>query len=795
MTASPAAATAPASHTPSQPYTGLLVPAEVGRRNRRTADGVVLAVAAVVLGLAAAIASAAHAEDGSVAKGLVALLGWADPLFRVAWVAMLALALLVVLDILARRRWLLLRDEIVALVVVTALGVVLGGLVISDWLPIKPHLLSGWGFPELRIAWATAIFVVAGPELVRPVRLVATCLVPLAAVGATVIGAAEPSAALAGIAFGFCGAVFVRLLFGTAAGFPPTARVAGELAGLGVTATDLRPSERQIVGSAQYVGHDGDGPLSVRVLGRDAQDTQRWARRWRQLAYRDPPRSVAVGRLEQVEHEALATLMAAQSGVGAPAVVTAALGDGGDAIFVTREPDVEPLETAGEVSDDVLEALWREVAKLHAAGMSHGRLNASNVVLVDGDPVIVDFAAATLGAPKSAIDIDVAELLVACTVLVGPERALAAASAGVGNDAVAGSLPYLQRGALTPHVRDLARHHDVALEQLRKSAAAATGEQLPDIVPLRRVRFRDLLTMAAIIFAAYLLISKLAKIGFGTIYHELRGSNLVWVGVALLISQLSYVSEAVQLRGAVETPLPLLPCVVLKSAAKFLNLTVPGSVGSTALGIRFLQRLGVPTGEAVASGVVDDFTATIVQVVLFFALLKFVHFHFDTSKLGGAVPSTTFVEVVVGGIVVVALVVLAVPKLRNKVLPSTRDALRSIATVMRDRGKRIELFGGAIATELVFALTLGAAASAYGIHLSLAQLLLVNVGVTLLAGLIPVPGGIGAAEAGLAAGLVAMGVNEATAFAIAITHRICTYYLPPVWGYFSLQWLRHKGNV
>jgi hypothetical protein len=37
------------------------------------------------------------------------------------------------------------------------------------------------------------------------------------------------------------------------------------------------------------------------------------------------------------------------------------------------------------------------------------------------------FSAATLGAPQSALDIDVAELLVACTLLVGPERALSKA--------------------------------------------------------------------------------------------------------------------------------------------------------------------------------------------------------------------------------------------------------------------------------------------------------------------------------------------------------------------------------
>ena len=80
------------------------------------------------------------------------------------------------------------------------------------------------------------------------------------------------------------------------------------------------------------------------------------ARRWRSLAYRDPPRSVAVGRLEQVEHEALATLLAAQAGVRVPEVVTAALGPDGDALVVTDQPEVEPLESVPteQVGDDTL---------------------------------------------------------------------------------------------------------------------------------------------------------------------------------------------------------------------------------------------------------------------------------------------------------------------------------------------------------------------------------------------------------------------------------------------------------
>ena len=295
----------------------------------------------------------------------------------------------------------------------------------------------------------------------------------------------------------------------------------------------------------------------MRVLGRDAQDTQRLARRWRLLAYRDPPRSVPVGRLEQVEHEALATLMAAQAGVRVPEVVTVGLGPDDDALMVTRQPDVEPLELSGpdQVSDETLEELWQQVARLHAAGISHGRLNASNVLVVDDGPMLVDLSAATLGAPQSALDIDVAELLVACTVLVGPERALRKAVEAGWGDAVARVLPYLQRAALTPHLRDLARSHEVGLEELRAAAAAATGSEEPEIAPLRRVRPRDLLLMAAVIFAAYLLITQLAEIGFGTIADELGEADPAWVVVALILAQSTFIASGVSVRGAVATPL------------------------------------------------------------------------------------------------------------------------------------------------------------------------------------------------------------------------------------------------
>jgi uncharacterized membrane protein YbhN (UPF0104 family)/tRNA A-37 threonylcarbamoyl transferase component Bud32 len=780
------------------PSHALLTSFEAGRRNRRTGDGVMLALGAIVVALAAAIASGAPAEDRKVAHSLVNVLGWAEALWRTLFVAALVLAVVVIADVLFRRRWALLRDIVAVLALEAGVAILLHRAVESGWSPVDNHLLSSWGFPELRIAWTTGVIVIVGPELVRPVRRFAAALVPLAAFSVIVLGAALPASALAALAFGLGAAAVVRLVFGTAAGVPPSERIRGELAALGIVTNDLQPAERQRIGSAQYVGTDAGGQaIRVRVLGRDAQDTQRLARLWRQLAYRDPRRSVAVGRVEQVEHEAVATLLAAQAGVRVPQVVTAALGPAGDALIVTHRSETEPLELSdpGKVSDALLDQVWVETGRLHSAGISHGRLNLGNVELADGKPLLVDLSVATLGAPRTAIDIDVAELLVACTVLVGPDRALNAACAGPGTQAVAAALPYMERAALTPHLRDLAHDHDLELKQLREAAAKETGTKLPELVSVRRVRPRDFLFTGLVAVAAYLLITKLAKIGFGTIASELRHSELAWVGVALILAQLTYIPQAIALQGAVETPIPLLPTILLQSADKFLNLTVPGSAGSLALTVRFLQRLGAPTGEALSASAIQGLSETLLQIALVLILIPVTHFKLNTSQLAGAVPPGRFIAVIFAVLAIAVVVAVAVPAVRRRVVPPIRQALHSLEIVARTPRKLAQLFGGALAKNIVFALTLGASSLAYGVHIGLAQLILVNVIASSLASLVPVPGGIGAAEAAIAGGLVAIGVPESVAFAIALTHRLCTYYLPPVWGYFALSWLRRKGHV
>ena len=153
--------------------------------------------------------------------------------------AALGLALVIVVVVLLRRRWDVARDLLVAALLPRRSGLRPGWPRRVRLDPVGSHLLSRWGYPELRLAGVTAVLVVAGPELVRWARALAVWLIPIATLGAVAIGAALPSAALAALALGLGAGAIVRLAFGSAAGVPPTAHVRDGLAALGVEVGDL----------------------------------------------------------------------------------------------------------------------------------------------------------------------------------------------------------------------------------------------------------------------------------------------------------------------------------------------------------------------------------------------------------------------------------------------------------------------------------------------------------------------------------------------------------------------------
>jgi uncharacterized protein (TIRG00374 family) len=139
--------------------------------------------------------------------------------------------------------------------------------------------------------------------------------------------------------------------------------------------------------------------------------------------------------------------------------------------------------------------------------------------------------------------------------------------------------------------------------------------------------------------------------------------------------------------------------------------------------------------------------------------------------------------------VVVVVVVFAVGALRKHVTPILHSAWSALSAVAKSPRRSAQLIAANFCSQLLFALCLGASLKAYGAHLPIGSLLVINTAVSLFSGLMPVPGGIGVAEAALTASLVAFGIPNDVALAASLTHRFASYYFLPVPGYFSMRWL------
>ena len=299
----------------------------------------------------------------------------------------------------------------------------------------------------------------------------------------------------------------------------------------------------------------------------------------------------------------------------------------------------------------------------------------------------------------------------------------------------------------------------------------------------------------ALAFAAWLIISQLADIGLSTIIDELKQASWEWLLVVLILGQLPLASQALSLTGAVPSPIPYAPTVALESGIKFVNLTVPSSAGRIAVNIRYLQKQGLSSTAAVSAGALDGVAGTIVEVILLLIILPFMNLDLSVDA-GGDVSALGWIVLAFVVAAVAAVVVLIVKRAwREWLAHALKEAFATLKDVLVAPAKLVRLFGGNILTELGWALTLSASAHAYGANLGLAQALVVNMLASVFASVMPVPGGIGVAEASLAAGMMVFGVPQTEAYAAALTHRLATFYLPPIWGWFSLRYLTRKGYL
>ena len=636
-----------------------------------------------------------------------------------------------------------------------------------------------------------------------------------------------------------------------------------------------------------FVTLEDGAPLDVTVVDREQQAQGFFYRAWRRLTLRGITTRSSLQSLRQaLEQEALLAYAATSAGASVPRLIaTCELGP--DAVMLVYEHvEGRTLDALrdDEITDALLDDVWRQVRALQRRRIAHRRL-AGDAVLVDdsGQVVLTDLRGGEIAAGDLVLRMDIAQLLTTLGLRVGAERAVGSAVRVLGPDAVAGCLPLLQPIALTRStratLRRLARERsqrerEAVLEAARKAKPAprpvrttptepdGTAEESGQAVPasregpvrsvrarlydwrerraaqqaaphdekravdaaldeareedlltqirhqvlrirpqaaveparLERIRPRTLVSFMAGALGAYFLLSQLTHIEFGSLFSE---AHWGWVAMAVVFSALSYPAAAMALLGYVPERVPFLRTVAAQVAGSFVKIVAPAAVGGVALNARFLQRAGVRPGLAVASVGASQLFA----LGSHFLLLLIFGYLTGTEKTPSLTPSRT----VIGGLLtvaVLALVVASIPFLRKFVVTRVRSLFAGVVPRMLDVLQRPQklLFGigGSVLLTAAFVMCLDASIRAFGhgsAHLSLASVAVVFLAGNALGSAAPTPGGVGAVEATLTVGLIAVGLPKEVAAPAVLLYRLLTLWLPVLPGWLFFNQLTRRGAL
>jgi uncharacterized membrane protein YbhN (UPF0104 family) len=387
--------------------------------------------------------------------------------------------------------------------------------------------------------------------------------------------------------------------------------------------------------------------------------------------------------------------------------------------------------------------------------------------------------------------IDIADLLSTLALLTSVDRAVATGRRVLGVDGLARALPVLQPVALSPGTRRALRKHKGVMVELRDALVELHPDADLETINIERIKPRTIAMLLIGTIAAYVLLTQLASVDVPTLFAN---ADWRWLAVAAALTVVTFIGSAWSLSGFVPERLKLTRTVMAQLAGAFSTLVSPPTLGTVAVNMRFLTKSGLNPALAAASVGVSQLVALVVHILL---IIGFGIAAGTQTDLTFDPPRALVVAVAVA--LVVSLALFAIPAIRKpvtkRVAPMIREAIPRLITVAQRPAKLLEGIGVMLLLNLAFIGVLWSCVRAFDGDMPIAIIALVYLAGATLGQAAPTPGGIGAVEAALAAGLTAGGLDGGVAVSAVLLFRLITFWIPTVPGYWAFNTLQKKGAL
>lgn len=540
---------------------------------------------------------------------------------------------------------------------------------------------------------------------------------------------------------------------------------------------------------AHLVGRLSDGSsIEVRMANRDTRGSGLVRRLWARVRLRQGVVGhLALSSRSQLEQLALASLTAQSKEVLSPAVLLLNEMPSETLVLVMKAPEGDAL------GDDLQTAksMFAALRTLHDAGVAHRDLRAENLLSVDGSSGFSSLDAALPGAGELVRRLDVAQLLTTLARLCGPSDAVEALRSVYQPRDESAIVATLQPVALAPWGWSAMRAARGCLGEVRTALVGPDEESFPT-TRLERFKWRTVVSAIALTVVAFLFIGQFSKVNLlGALSH----TNLAWFMVAIAGSALTYFAAAANLAAFVPKRLSLLRGFFVQLSTAFVGVAMPPTVGHVAVNSRYLTRQHVDPSSIAAAVALSQIVNVVTTIPLLIVFGLLTGSGISRFKI---VPGPDLLIGLAGlaGLVGIALLI---PQTRKRVTQQLWPHVRGVwPRLLFAVSQPVRLLAGAGSNLLLtfsYLLAFIASLHALGAYPALLPAAIVYLAGNTVGSFAPTPGGLGAVEAVLTAGLTAIGVPVHEAIPAVLIFRIATFWLPIPAGWLAYIELQRHGTL
>lgn len=297
------------------------------------------------------------------------------------------------------------------------------------------------------------------------------------------------------------------------------------------------------------------------------------------------------------------------------------------------------------------------------------------------------------------------------------------------------------------------------------------------------IHFRSVFKIVIVGLIIYLLVA-----GFAGLSHSLsaiRSASPQYLGLAILAIAGSYATAACTYLLLSPKRLRFAPTFTIQVAGGLVNRLLPAGLGGLGINTIYLTMRGLAlplAATVVTMNTVIGFLGNTLLVLAAILLGRLPSVQIRTPAL----PLQPYIFAAAVLFIIVIIIVFRRHMNRRWRL-GMRDAVKYLKTAAVRPLHTILALGSSILLTALHVCGLYFVLQSVGAPQPWAVALIAISAGAIAGAAVPTPGGLGGAEAGIAAVLIAYGVSADSAVAAALVYRGITYWLPLLPGYLALQ--------